>query len=127
MKLYNKYSPLAQITKDAIQQNKKPWKPVRAKKPKEGFLTQCTRCTTSKISAQHVMQLEWQHKECHSSKCFTKPVVATVTSQEHDNNSFLFLGTRTNTPSTWLASLKKRGKEIASKVDTGAAVMVILK
>ena len=126
--MYNTYSPLAQIIMDAIQQTKKSWKLVRAKKPKK-ILTQCTRCTTSKVyvSAQHVMQLEWQHKECNSSKCFTKPVVATVTSQEHDNNSFLFLGKRTNTPSIWLASLKKRGKEIASKVDTGVAVMVILK
>ena len=112
---------------DAIQQTKKSWKPVRAKKPKEEFLTQCTRYITSKVSVQHVMQLEWQHKECHSSKCFTKPVVATVTSQEHDNNSFQFLGTRTNTPSIWLASLKKQGKEIASKVDMGVAVTVILK
>ena len=54
--------------------------------------------------------------------------MATVTSQEHDNNNFLFLDTiGADTPSIWMISLKIRGKDIAFKVDTGAAVTAISK
>ena len=59
---------------------------------------------------------------------FYKSVVATVTSQERDNNNFLFLDTiGADTPSIWMISLKIRGKDIAFKVDTGAAIMAISK
>ena len=51
-----------------------------------------------------------------------------MTSQECDSNNFLFLDTiGTDTPSTWMVSLKIQGKEIAFKVDTGAAVTAISK
>ena len=123
-----------QITVDAIQQAKKSRKPVRAKKPERGSSTsapapkQCTHCgkeyhKRDKWPARDATCHKCQHKGHYSSQCFTKSVVATVTSQERDSNNFLFLDTiGTDTPSTWMVSLKIRGKEIAFKVDTGAAV-----
>ena len=124
-----------QITVDAIQQAKKSRKPVRAKKPERGPSTsapkQRTRCgkeyhKRDKCPAHDATCHKCQHKDHYSSQCFTKSVVATVISQECDSNNFLFLDTiGTDTPSTWMVSLKIRGKEIAFKVDTGAAVTAI--
>ena len=126
-----------QITIDTIQQTKKSRNQVRAKKPERGSsapaLKLCMRCgkdyhKRDKCPARDATCHKCQHKGHYSSQCFTKSVVATVTPQERDNNNFLFLDTiGADTPSTWMISLKICGKDIAFKVDTGAAVTAISK
>ena len=52
--------------------------------------------------------------------------MAAVTLQKSDNSNSMYLDTmRTDTLIIWMVSLKIRGREIAFKVDTGAAVIAI--
>ena len=116
---------------------KKSRKPVGAKKPERGSSAPapklCNRCgkdyhKQDKCPARDTTCHKCQHKGHYSSQCFTKSVVATLTSQERDNNNFLFLDTiGADTPSTWMISLEIQGKDIAFKIDTGAAVTAISK
>ena len=91
------------VAVDTVKQTKQPRKPVRAKKPEGGPTAsvpskQCTRCgkgshRRDKCPAREAICHKCQHKGHYSSQCFTKSVVATVTTQEHDTCSSLYLDT----------------------------------
>ena len=62
----------------------------------------------------------------YSSQCFMRSAVDTVLVQDQETSSPVYLGTiRTESPTVWMVTLEMLGREVAFKVDTGAAVTAI--
>ena len=123
------------ITVDAVQGKQatgKPRKPAGAGKPeRRSSHKPCTRCgkgnhKRDKCPAREAICHKCQHKGHYSSQCFTRSAVDTVLAQDQETSSPVYLDTiRTESPKVWMVTLEMLGRELAFKIDTGAAVTAI--
>ena len=123
------------IAVDAVQGKQatgKPRKPAGTGKPeRRSSYKPCTRCGKSnhkrdKCPAREAICHKCQHKGHYSSQCFTRSAVDTVLAQDQETSSPVYLDTiRTEYPKVWMVTLEMLGRELAIKIDTGAAVAAI--
>ena len=123
------------ITVEVVQGKQatgKPRKPAGAGKPERGSSHKpCTHCgkgnhKRDKCPACEAICHKCQHKGHYSSQCFTRSAVDTVLAQDQETSSPVYLDAiRTESPSFWMVTLEILGREVAFKVDTGAAVTAI--